>query len=226
MQIYGAILSVYVARIALACRHKGVKFKLAMPKDGMKSPSFLKINPLGKIPAMKDDGIVLFESSVILDYIEAKHKRKKPLLPAAAKAQAQVRLIGAMFSEYLQAATYALFKQRDRATCDQAIVDAQLAEVNRLLDVVEGLIAAKPYAAGARFSMADCYAAPTLFMLSMAMAAQGISNPWGKRKKLARYYAKAKKDKLIGGVFVEMEEGWRAWDEQQRAAAQRTKAAA
>ena len=82
MEIYGGILSPYVARCVLAARLKGIKHSLTLPKDGIKSPAFLKLNPLGKMPAMKDGKLVLFESNVIVEYINGKSK-KTPLVPAA-----------------------------------------------------------------------------------------------------------------------------------------------
>ena len=91
MDIYGSILSPFVARCILAARFKGIKHTFSMPKDGIKSPAFLKLNPLGKMPAMKDGKLTLFESSVIAEYINGKSK-KKPLVPSAAKAAAKVRL--------------------------------------------------------------------------------------------------------------------------------------
>ena len=115
MNIYGSILSPYVARCVLAARFKGVKHTLSMLKDGSKSPAYLKINPLGKVPAMKDGKLVLFESTVIVEYLNAKSKTN-PLVPTNAKAAAKVRQIAAIFSEYVQPPIIAILRQRDPAT--------------------------------------------------------------------------------------------------------------
>ena len=77
MDVYGGILSPYVARVILTARHKGIKHKLKMPTGGLKSPEFLALNPMGKIPTIKDGSTVLYESSVIVDYLEAKYKKKR-----------------------------------------------------------------------------------------------------------------------------------------------------
>ncbi len=211
MDIYGAILSPYVARVALAARFKGIKHKLVMPKDGTKSPAFLKLNPFGKMPVMKDGATVVYESAVILEYLEAKYKKKR-IVPAAAKAGAQARLIGAVFAEYVQGAVFALWQQADPAKRDQTIVDAKMADLNTALDALEKLIAAKPYAAGNKFTIADCYAVPALFFLTALVPRFGVADPLGGRKKLAKYLAKAKKDKLLGGVLSEMDTGLKQWE--------------
>ena len=139
MDVYGGILSPYVARVILTARHKGIKHKLKMPTGGLKSPEFLALNPMGKIPTIKDGSTVLYESSVIVDYLEAKYKKKR-IIPASAKDAAKARLIATVFSEYVQGPTLALFRQRDPAKRDQKIVEEKLAEINRGLDVVEKLL--------------------------------------------------------------------------------------
>lgn len=214
MDIYGSILSPYAARVVLAARYKGIKRELLLPKGGTKTRSFLKMNPLGKMPTIKDGNTVLFESGVILEYIEAKYK-KKPIVPASAKAAAEARLIGAVFAEYVQPAMFGLFAQADPTKRDQKVVDEKLAALAVALDAVEKVMVAKPHAAGARFTIADCYAAPALFFLH-AIVPQVSSDPvLGKRPRLKRYYAKIVKDKLIGGVMKEMGEAMKAYMQQQ-----------
>lgn len=56
-----------------------------------KSPEFLKINPLGQVPAFIDDSVVLRESTAILVYLALKYDDKRTWLPsdpAAAQVQA------------------------------------------------------------------------------------------------------------------------------------------
>ncbi|TAL04598.1 MAG: glutathione S-transferase family protein, partial [Rhodospirillaceae bacterium] len=101
MTLYGSQLSPYVARVALAARFKGMKYTLAPPPGGLKSPEFLKINPLGKIPVLKDGATLICESAVIVEYLEAKGKTKK-LVPKSAKAAAVARQVGAVATEYVQ----------------------------------------------------------------------------------------------------------------------------
>ena len=210
MDIYGGILSPYVARVVLTARHKGIKHKVIMPEGGLKSPEFLKLNPLGKIPTIKDGANVLFESSVIVDYLEAKYKKNR-IVPAKASDVAKARLLAAVFAEYIQTPTLALFRQMDPTKRDQAIVDAKVAEVNKGLDVAEKLLSGKKYAAGAKFSIADVYAVPALFFLHALLPRVGVADPIGGRKKLAKYAAAVKKDKLCGGVMGEMGEALKSF---------------
>jgi glutathione S-transferase len=216
MDIYGAIFSPYCARVALAARYKGVKFKLSTPPGGgYKSPEFLKLNPLGKVPTVKDGKTVIYESGVIVEYLEAKHK-KKPVVPKNAKAAAQARMIASVVGEYVHGAVSKLFAQLGPDQ-DKAAVKAAFAEINKYLDIAEEVIAAKPYAAGAKFTIADVYAVPTLAFANLFLPMFGMDNPIGDRKKLRRYMAKGKKDKLIGPLLKDMEESFRAWQKSRAA---------
>ena len=210
MDIYGAIFSPYCARVALAARFKGIKLNfVATPGGGYKSPEYLKLNPLGKVPALKDGKTIVYESGVIVEYLDAKSK-KKPVVPKNAKAMAEARMIAAVVGEYVHGAVGKLFAHMgpDR---NQPAIDAVFAEISKMLDIAEGVIAAKPYAAGPKFSIADVYALPSLQFASLFLPLFGEKKPLGARKKLSRYMAKAKKDKVMGGVLKDMEEGFRAW---------------
>lgn len=203
MQIFGTILSPFVARVVLAARYKGLTYALTMPTDGIKTPAYLKLNPMGRMPTINDGGFILYESGVILDYLDTKYK-KKPIIPRAAKAVAHARLIGAICGEYLQPACFELHKQRDPAARDQKTVDEKLQVLNQAVDVLEKLVAAKPYALGGAFSLADCYLAPALFIADVVMPQVGLDNPAAKRRKLARYFAKAQSNKYLKATLADM----------------------
>jgi len=46
---------------------------LAPSPEGIKSEEFLAINPRGKVPALRSDGFVVYESTAIADYLDALH---------------------------------------------------------------------------------------------------------------------------------------------------------
>ena len=210
MEIYGSIFSPYCARVALAARYKGIKLKFSpTPGGGYKSPEYLKLNPLGKVPALKDGKMVVYESAVIVEYLEAKSKKKR-VVPKNAKDAAKARMIAAVVGEYVHGAVSKLFPLMG-PNPDKAAVDAVFADINKQLDVAEKVIAAGPYATGAKFTIADVFAVPTLGFLHLFAPLFGVDKPLGGRKKLGRYMAKAKKDKLIGGLLADMEKSFNAW---------------
>ena len=216
MEIYGAIFSPYCARVALTARFKGIKLNFKpTPGGGYKSPEYLKLNPLGKVPAVKDGKTVIYESGVIVEYLDAKHK-KKPVVPKNAKAAAEARMIASVVGDYVHNSVSKLFPLMG-PNPDKTALDAAFAEITKYLDIAEQVIAAKPFAAGAKFTIADVYALPALGFASMFMPMFGVAKPLGAHKKLARYMAKAKKHKVMGAVLKDMGESFKAWQKSRAA---------
>ena len=56
MKLYGAIASPYVARVVMYAKIKGVDLPLMEAPGGIKSPEYLKLNPIGKMPTLDLDG--------------------------------------------------------------------------------------------------------------------------------------------------------------------------
>ncbi len=63
-------------RVVWYCEELGLDYRLEpveMFSDAMKRPEYLAVHPLGKVPALDDDGFVLWETGAILQYLDAKH---------------------------------------------------------------------------------------------------------------------------------------------------------
>lgn len=47
------------------------RFSLGEPR--MREPEYRKVHPMGRVPALEDDGMIMFESGAIVQYVLAKH---------------------------------------------------------------------------------------------------------------------------------------------------------
>jgi glutathione S-transferase len=56
-----------------------------------KTPEFLALNPYGKVPVLLDDGAVIYESTVVNEYLEDRFP-EPPLMPTDPLGRAEVRL--------------------------------------------------------------------------------------------------------------------------------------
>jgi glutathione S-transferase/RNA polymerase-associated protein len=93
--LYEHPLSPYAQKNKIALYEKGVEFELKMPAgigSGHADSDFLAANPRAEVPALIDDGFAVFDSTVILEYIEEKFP-SPPLLPRDLKERARARMI-------------------------------------------------------------------------------------------------------------------------------------
>ena len=90
MKVYGAILSPFVREVLAACELKGLAYEHEMVMPGTKTPEFLAMSPMGKIPAIEDGDLRISDSSVICEYLEEKYP-ENPLLPTTPELRARAR---------------------------------------------------------------------------------------------------------------------------------------
>ncbi|HEY2106108.1 MAG TPA: glutathione S-transferase family protein [Candidatus Binataceae bacterium] len=86
-------------RIALL--EKGLKWETTwvdLTKGEQKKPEYLAINPVGKVPALIDEGTIVHDSTIINEYLEDKHPTP-PLLPRDPAMRARAR----SFEDYADA---------------------------------------------------------------------------------------------------------------------------
>src|ERR1700704_2990805 len=79
----------YVQRAVIALTEKGVTFERIDIDLANKPDWFLQISPLGKTPVLQVGDTAIFESAVILEYLE--ETQAKPLHPADPLARAEHR---------------------------------------------------------------------------------------------------------------------------------------
>jgi glutathione S-transferase len=128
-------------RVQLALEEKGLAYEpvlLSFEKGEHKAPEHLARSPHGKVPALADDGVTLYESSAIVEYLEERYPRT-PLLPPDPAARAAVRIEELecllYFTErFFPLARHVFFTPPDKR--DVAAIEAARAEVRRqLLDL-------------------------------------------------------------------------------------------
>ncbi|MBO0495216.1 glutathione S-transferase [Pseudomonas sp. Marseille-Q1929] len=90
MKLVGMLDSPYVRRVAISLDLYGVAFEHQSLSVFRTFDEFSQINPVVKAPTLVlDDGTVLMDSSLILDYLEALAPADKKLLPQAPAARAR-----------------------------------------------------------------------------------------------------------------------------------------
>ncbi|TDV38247.1 glutathione S-transferase [Paraburkholderia caballeronis] len=82
MQLIGMMDSPYVRRVAISLHVLGLPFELRSVSVFRHFDEFAKVNPVVKAPTLVDDeGAVLVDSTLILDYLDRKVPAERRLLP-------------------------------------------------------------------------------------------------------------------------------------------------
>lgn len=97
MQLIGMLDSPFVRRVAIALRLLDLPYEHRPLSVFRNFQAFSLFNPMVKAPTLVlDDGTVLMDSSLILDYLECLAGRERSLLPQRPQARARaLSLIGA-----------------------------------------------------------------------------------------------------------------------------------
>lgn len=105
MKLIGMLDSPYVRRVAVSLKRMGVAFEHESVSVFRGMERFRELNPVIKAPSfITDDGQVLMESSLILDYVESLKGAGNGLMPVALSARARtLRLTGLALVAYEKA---------------------------------------------------------------------------------------------------------------------------
>ncbi|MCP4046854.1 MAG: glutathione S-transferase family protein [Gammaproteobacteria bacterium] len=73
MKLYGTPISPFVRKVRVALALKGLEYESEGTYPGTRTPEYLAISPLGKIPAFEDGDLAICDSNVIVEYLEEQY---------------------------------------------------------------------------------------------------------------------------------------------------------
>ncbi|WP_454733077.1 MULTISPECIES: glutathione S-transferase family protein [Cupriavidus] len=170
LKIYGiaasrAIRPLWAAE-ELGLPYEHVPLHYASPEA--KAPAYLAINPNGMVPAIDDDGLVLYESLAITLYLARRHAGRV-LWDGTARQDAlilQWTLWAATMVEPLTTQLAQHTRLLPPAQRDPAQAVAALAALRKPLAVLDAHCARQPYLLGDSFTVADLNLAAVLHRLA------------------------------------------------------------
>jgi glutathione S-transferase len=142
----------YVQRAVIALTEKGMAFERFDIDLANKPDWFLAISPLGKTPVLQVGATAIFESAVVLEYLE--ETEAKPMHPADPLRRAEHRGWIEFGSSVLNdiAGFY--------AAKDEATFKAKASQLETRFARLEARVAAAPWFDGESFSLVDAVSAP------------------------------------------------------------------
>lgn len=168
MLLYEHPLSSYAQKVKIALREKGLRFDVETPQglgSGNSGGPFAASSPRLEVPTLIDGDARIFDSTIILEYLEDKHP-SPPLLPKDPAMRAEARMIEDLCDTLYEAINWGIseitwFKRAEGAQADQmrATASRQTAELQAWLAMKLG---DKQWFNGERFGWADLSVAPYL----------------------------------------------------------------
>ena len=187
LKLYYHPFSTYSRRVLIAFTEKQIPHELAvvdMPARRHREQPYLSLNPYGRVPTLEEDGFVLFESTAILNYLEATHPTP-PLVPADARGRALVdmhmKLCDIQFTRHASTIIFPKrFLPKERWNT-AAIADAK-AEIDKHFAILDKQLAGKTYLVAEQFSLAEvCYIPFLEFLPLMEITPPGAVAAWSAR---------------------------------------------
>ncbi len=153
-------VSHYSHRVRMVLAEKSVQAEIIEVPAGQCPPRLAELNPYGTLPTLADRDLALYESTVVMEYLDERYPHP-PLLPVYPVARANSRLLIHRI-------------QRDWCSLVDLIVDPRSKEPQRVqarkelresLTGVSPLFADKPYFLSEDLSLVDCCLLPILWRL-------------------------------------------------------------
>ena len=168
LKIYGSDLSSPSNKVRFTANAINVPFeyiKVNLRAGEQRQESFLKMNPVGKIPVMDDNGFYLFESNAIIKYLA--NREKSNLYPSDLKERAVVDQwidftsahVGLAMSKIMFNRVYYKFRN---VSVDERSLAEGIEFLGTFFPIVENQLAKQGNLAGKNFTLADIALLATL----------------------------------------------------------------
>lgn len=200
MKLYSSGNSPFGVRVAIAARAKGIEIEqMPLPAGGLRSPEFLAINPIAKIPVLlTDEGRTIPESDTILRYLETQFPEPS-LYPASATDRARIDNAMRIMDLYVMTPVIRLFPHLDPATRDAKTVEAEVGRWRDGLAALAHFMRDPLPSAAAGVSLADCALAPSLHLSTrIAAMLQLDEDPLIAHDGLVTYYRSLARHPIVG----------------------------
>jgi len=168
IKFYNFPLSSNSRKVRILLIEKGLEFErvnIDLSKKEQKNPEYLKINPFGQVPALDDDGFILYDSTIINEYLEDEYPHP-PLLPSDSDGRARARLMEDFRDNHFTPPFVEIIHEIRKAEAerDQKVIEHAKEMISQCFDRIENELKGREYLAGT-FSLADIAYMPNIALL-------------------------------------------------------------
>ena len=142
------------------------KVHVDLRKGEQKSPEFLKLNPYGKVPVLIDEEVVVYDSTIINEYLDDEYPNPR-LMPEDSAGRARVRRLEEFADNSVSppAGLVLADLNKPEAERDADRLRRYQGELQRVLARLDAMLEHREYLVG-EFSLADIAFVPRVLILS------------------------------------------------------------
>lgn len=210
LKLYHHPLSAYVMKVKIALDEKGLPYEAVAPAglmDGSAAGEFVEASPRAEIPALIDGDVEVFDSTIILEYLEDKWP-EPPLLPEAPAARARVRMIEDVMDTQYEPNNWGtmevILARRATGELAERLVARGRDNIARLQRWLDGQLGDDPWFNGPSFGWGDLAVAPVVARSKIAYG-YDVATP-----RLAAWLDRAMARPSVRKAVDQMAEAYRA----------------
>jgi glutathione S-transferase len=156
MKLLGSVPSPYTRKVRIVLAEKKIDCDFEVADVNPPENPVIAVNPLGKVPTlMLDDGTALFDSRVIVEFLDAVSPLSR-LIPEENRERVAVRRWEALADGSLDAGLLIRYESlRPKKEQSAAWTDKQVGKLARGLAMISSELGDKPWCHGDRYTLAD-----------------------------------------------------------------------
>ncbi len=159
LKLYEHPLSPFAQKVKIALYEKGIPFEAVVPDIfGGTDQTFVASSPRHEVPSLIDGETTVFDSTIILEYLEDKWSQPA-MLPATPAERARVRMLEELCDTYYEAINWGLAEIRVFGRANGALADTMVAraeeQTRKMQQRLERELGGRAFFNGERFGWGD-----------------------------------------------------------------------
>lgn len=165
VELFAHPFSSYCQKALIAFYENDIPFNYRMMEDPGVGEAFASLWPLKRFPILRDNGRVVLEATIVIEYLHLHHPGPVKLIPEDTDRALETRMFDRFFDNYVMTpqGKFVLDAMRPAERRDPYGVE----EARKMLDAsyawLDQRMQGRTWAVGEIFTLADCAAAPSLF---------------------------------------------------------------
>lgn len=157
MTLFSGTLDIYSHQVRIVLAEKGVGVEIGYVDPNNLPEDLFEVNPYGTVPTLVDRELVLYQSSIIMEYLDERFPHP-PLMPVYPVSRGQSRLM----MHRIENDWYTLAHQ---ILAGQGDIESARNDLREQILALGPVFNEQPFFMSEEFSLVDCYMAPLLWRL-------------------------------------------------------------